>query len=182
MTENVTNVKAEIIDWIKAIGLAIVLGLFIKTFIFNTTLVDGNSMNDTLHHGDRLFTNKILFLVSEPKRGDIVILKAPDDPSKDYIKRVIAIEGDTVKISEGKVYLNGELLNEPYEPADTYTYGEYFEDETLTIQKGEVFVMGDNRLRGASKDSRMLGPIAVDAIKGKANFRYYPFDNMGSLK
>lgn len=182
MVEGAVDIKAEIIDWVKAIGLAIIIGLFIKTFIFNTTLVDGSSMNTTLNDGDRLFTNKILYFVSEPQKGDIVILKAPDDESKDYIKRVIATAGDTVKIEEGKVYLNGELLVEAYQPDEVYTYGEYFEGETITIAEDEIFVMGDNRLRGASKDSRIFGPIKKDSIKGKANFRYYPFNNMGGLK
>ncbi|MFS8541409.1 MAG: signal peptidase I, partial [Tissierellales bacterium] len=90
--------NSEAIEWIKSILLAIIIAVFIKTFLFNTTYVLGNSMYPTLHERDRLFANKIPLYFSGPERGDIVILKAPDDPDKDYIKRVIAIGGDTVAI------------------------------------------------------------------------------------
>lgn len=172
------KLRHELLDWLRSIALAVVIALIIKTLIFNTTYVIGNSMYPTLHEKDRLITNKVLYLFSEPKRGDIIILKAPDDPKKDYIKRIIAIEGDNVKIEDGKVYVNNELLDEEYIEKGIKTY----HNVNLVVPKGEVFVLGDNRRRGASKDSRYFGTIPVKNIKGKANFRYFPFSKFGYLK
>lgn len=143
-------------EWIKSILLAVIIALFIKSFVFNTTYVLGNSMYPTLHERDRLFANKIPLYFSSPNRGEIIVLKAPDIANKDYIKRVIGIEGgDTVAIIDGKVYLNGKLLEEDYIEEDVYTevYGgeNYWE-----VPEGHVFVLGDNRHEGASKDSRFF--------------------------
>ncbi|KPU27920.1 signal peptidase [Caloranaerobacter sp. TR13] len=170
--------KKEILEWIKSILFAVVIAIIIKTFIFNTTYVLGYSMYPTLHEGDRLFTNKLIYIMGEPKRGDIVVLKAPDVPDKDYIKRVVAVENDEIKIVDGKVYINGKVLDEYYLKGSLYTHGNI----DLKVPKGYVFVLGDNRRLGASKDSRYFGPVPVKLIKGKAVFRYYPFDNrFGSL-
>ncbi|EOD00368.1 signal peptidase I [Caldisalinibacter kiritimatiensis] len=173
----------EIYEWIKSIALAIILAIIIKTFIFNTTYVIGTSMNPTLQETDRLFTNKIVYRISEPKRRDIVVLKAPDEPKKDYIKRVIAVEGDLVEIKNGKVYVNGEELKETYIHKDIQT-GEYIKtlgNIKLKVPENYVYVLGDNRYRNASKDSRYFGPVPIKSVKGKAFFRFYPFDRFGSI-
>lgn len=182
MKEEKTNkVKKEAIEWIKSILLAIVIAVVIKTFIFNTTYVLGNSMYPTLHERDRLFANKIPLYFSGPDRGDIVVLEAPDAPNKDYIKRVIGIGGDTVAIIDGKVYLNGKILEEDYIEEDSYTH--VYSENYWEIPEGYVFVLGDNREEGASKDSRYFGCIPLDSIKGIANFRYFPFnDRFGKIK
>lgn len=174
------NIRKEIFEWIKSIAFAVVVAILIKTFLFNTTYVLGYSMYPTLHERDRLFTNKIVYKISEPKRGDIVVLKAPDDPDKDYIKRVIGVAGDIVEIRDGKVYINGEQYKEDYITEDAYTYS--YEDSSWRVEEGYVFVLGDNRNKGASKDSRILGLIPISTIKGKATHRYFPFDDrFGSL-
>lgn len=168
------DVKTETIEWIKSILAAIAIAILIKTFVFNTTYVLGNSMYPTLHEKDRLFANKISLYFSKPSRGDVIVLKAPDAPNKDYIKRIIGVEGDVVEIIDGKVYLNNILLEEPYIDRDSYTH---VYDETIwNVPKGYVFVLGDNRDEGASKDSRYFGYIPVDSIKGIAGFRYFPLD------
>lgn len=178
--EQKNNIRKEIYEWVKSIAFAVVIAVLIKTFLFNTTYVLGYSMYPTLHERDRLFTNKIVYKISQPKRGDIVVLEAPDDPDKDYIKRVIGIEGDTVDIIDGKVYVNGELYKEHYISEDAYTYS--YENSSWKVEKGYLFVLGDNRNKGASKDSRYLGLIPMSAIKGKAIYRYFPFDDrFGSL-
>lgn len=175
------KVKNEIVEWIKSIVFAIVVAFFIKTFIFNTTYVLGNSMHPTLNEKDRLFTNKIVMHFSKICRGDIIVLKAPDSPGKDYIKRIIGVGGDVVEIKSGQVYLNGELLEEKYIDKGIYTH--IYEKSYWKVREGYVFVLGDNREEGASKDSRSFGCIPVDTIKGKANFRYFPFNNrFGKLK
>ncbi|HZK33117.1 MAG TPA: signal peptidase I [Tissierellaceae bacterium] len=176
MEENEKNEKkSESIEWVKSIVTAIVIAFFIKTFIFNTTYVLGNSMYPTLHEKDRLFANKISLYFSNPSKGDIVIIKAPDSPKKDYIKRIIGVEGDIVEIKSGKVYVNGNLLEEDYLEKNSYThiYGEGFWE----VPKGSIFVLGDNRNEGASKDSRYFGYISEKSVKGVTGFRYFPLDN-----
>lgn len=169
------NPFSEIMEWIKSIGIAVVIAVLIKTFIFNSTYVLGNSMYPTLHEKDRLFAVKLSLYFSGPDRGDVIVLKAPDNENKDYIKRVIGIEGDKVAILDGKVYLNDELLVEDYIKEDAYTQV-YFVD-TWVVPEGHVFVLGDNRDEGASKDSRFFGCVPIELVKGITGFRYFPIDN-----
>lgn len=178
---NKNNNKNETMEWIKSIITAIVIAVLIKTFVFNSTYVLGNSMYPTLKEKDRLFAVRVPLYFSGPTRGDVIVLEAPDNADKDYIKRVIALEGDTVRILEGNIYLNGELLNEPYIDIDSYTH--IYNEDTWVVPKGQVFVLGDNRLEGASKDSRYFGCISLDSIKGITGFRYYPIDKrFGKIK
>ena len=173
--KNEKDIKKETIEWIKSIGMAIVIAVLIKSFVFNTTYVLGNSMLPTLHEKDRLFATKVSLYFNGPGRGEVVVLEAPDDPKKDYIKRVIALENDKVEIREGQVYINDELLIEDYIDPDSYTH--IYDEDTWIVPEGEVFVLGDNRAQGASKDSRYFGPISLKSIKGITGFRYFPFNN-----
>ncbi len=170
------NEENELMEWIKSIFIAVIIAMFIKTFIFNTTYVLGNSMYPTLHERDRLIANKIPLYFSGPKRGDIVLLDAPDDTKKKYIKRVIGIEGDKIEIIDGKVYLNGEELEEDYIEKNSYTHT--YNEDTWEIKDGYVFVLGDNRLQGASKDSRFFGSVPKESIKGITRIRFFPLKRM----
>lgn len=167
--------KSEALEWIKSIVTAIIIAVLIKTFVFNTTYVLGNSMYPTLHERDRLFAIKVPLYFGGPQRGDVIVLKAPDSADKDYIKRVIGVEGDKVEIIDGKVYVNGELLKEDYIEDGAYTH--IYNDNVWVVPKGQVFVLGDNREEGASKDSRYFGCIDIDSVKGVTGFRYFPFDS-----
>lgn len=170
----------EIIEWIKSILFAVVIAFFIKSFIFNTTFVQGMSMYPTLMERDRLFSNKIPLYFRGPNRGDVVILKSPMGDGKDYIKRVVAIEGDRLEIRDGLVYLNGEVLEEPYIEEGIYTHTG--NTNTWYIGEGQVFVLGDNRNVDASIDSRYFGPIDIKTLKGITSFRYFPFkDRFGKI-
>lgn len=185
MEENNNNnnkdIKSETVEWIKSIATAVVIAILIKTFIFNTTYVLGNSMYPTLHEKDRLFANKISLYFGGLSRGDVIVLEAPDTPKKDYIKRVIGISGDVVEIKEGKVYLNGALLKEDYIEENAYTH--VYDESIWEVPEGYVFVLGDNRGEGASKDSRYFGCISVDTVKGITGFRYFPMDSrFGKIK
>lgn len=173
------DVKKEILEWAKCIIISIIVALVIRTFVFNSTKVIGSSMYPTLEENDRLFSNKIVYMVGEAKRGDIVIIKAPDDPKKDYIKRVVGVEGDKVEIIDGLVYLNGKELKEDYIEIGSFT--ETHVDSSWEVPKDHIFVLGDNRAPGASKDSRSFGIIDKDSVKGKASLRYYPIDKFGML-
>jgi signal peptidase I len=166
--------SSDMMEWIKSILIAVVVAVLIKTFIFNSTYVLGNSMQPTLHEKDRLFAMKVPLYFSGPSRGDVIVISAPDDTNKDYIKRIIGIEGDKVEIVDGIVYLNGNILEEPYIAEGSYT--QTYDEDTWEVPKGQVFVLGDNRADGASKDSRIFGPVDKDSIKGITGFRYFPFD------
>ncbi|MDR1061039.1 MAG: signal peptidase I [Clostridiales bacterium] len=175
-------VLREILDWIKHIVIAIVVGILFITFVAQRTVVYGSSMTPTLHNGDQLVIEKISPKTGNINRGDIVTIYVHGrlEEGKDYlIKRVIAIEGDKLAIRDGSVYLNGEALDEGYTSTD-YTYGDNFASE-ITVGKDKVFVMGDNRERGGSNDSRSLGEFDLSTIRGKAIFRWYPFSDFGAL-
>lgn len=167
--------KNEAFEWIKSIGTAIIIAVLIKTFVFNTTYVLGNSMYPTLHEKDRLFALKLSLYFDGPNRGDVIVLEAPDNTNKDYIKRVIGIEGDTVEIIDGKVYVNDIILVEDYIDQSSFTH--IYNESSWKVPAGQVFVLGDNREEGASKDSRYFGCIPIESIKGVTGFRYFPFDN-----
>ncbi|MEW8972682.1 MAG: signal peptidase I [Tissierellaceae bacterium] len=171
----------ETMEWIKSIVIAIVVAIFIKTFIFNSTYVLGNSMYPTLYEKDRLFAVKVPLYFKGPSRGDVVVLEAPDDDKKDYIKRVIGIAGDKVQIIDGNVYLNDVLLQEDYIEENSYTH--VYDIDTWIVPEGELFVLGDNRAEGASKDSRYFGCVSLDSIKGITGFRYFPINKrFGKIK
>ncbi|KNF09364.1 signal peptidase I [Gottschalkia purinilytica] len=170
------KMKKEIKGWVKCITISIVVGLFVRMFLFNNTKVSGQSMYPTLYDNDRLFTNKLAYSLGEPKRGDIVVLDAPTEPGKRYIKRVVGISGDKIEIKDGKVYVNNNELKEKYIKKGVQTYSE---QNIWEVPKGHVFVLGDNRL--ASEDSRMLGTVPINSIKEKASYRYFPLNRFGSL-
>lgn len=166
-------------EWLKSILIALAIAIFIKAFIMDATNISGNSMLNTLHDGDMLLVNKISKNFTDYKRGQIVILKAPDHPNRLYVKRVIGQPGDTITLNDEKVYVNGENLNESYTSVDyTLQTSENFEWKLLDNQ---YFVMGDNRLEGASNDSRNFGPINKSEIVGHAFVRIYPFNDAGKI-
>ncbi len=171
--------QKEVLDWTFSIILAIVIALVIRNYIFTLVNVSGSSMTPTLTHGDKLYVNKFMY---SPECGDIVILKPPQDPSKHYVKRVIALEGQVVDIDEftQTVSVDGVALEEDYTTGPTYNKGNAVE-YPYTVKEGEVFVLGDNRTPGGSADSRTLGPIPKENIEGKVIFRILPFSQFGSV-
>ena len=170
---------SEMKDWARSIIIALIVASLIKMFLFNTTYVLGNSMYPTLHEKDRLIANVVGLYFKEPERGDIVLLDAPDVARKKYVKRVVAVAGDLIEIIDGRVYLNKELLVEDYIMEGSYT-GTYNKN-SWKVKEGEVFVLGDNREDGASKDSRFFGCVSIDSIRGVTNFRFFPLSRAGKL-
>lgn len=168
--------KKEIIEWIEAIVIAVLLALVIKTFVIEIFQVEGHSMYPTLEDGERLVVNKFIYRFKKPQRGDIIIFKYPADPDYDYIKRVIAVENDVIEIKNGKVYLNNKLLQEDYikEP----TPGRFGPEK---VPEDHFFVLGDNR--NNSKDSRFpsVGFVPYENLKGKAIFVIWPLDKIGPI-
>lgn len=174
---NKKNDKLSFFDVVRILIIALVIAYFITHYIVSSTQVEGTSMENTLNNADRIFIQKAGVSEKTLKRGDIIVFQAPDE-NLDYIKRVIAFPNEYVQIENGQVYINGTRLNEPYINTD-YTHTS---DQTeWLVGEGEIFVMGDNRIPGASKDSRSFGPIPVKSILGRAFFRYFPLDSIGGL-
>ncbi|WP_407397578.1 signal peptidase I [Anaerovibrio sp.] len=166
----------EIRDWVISIAVAVALAMFIRTFVVELYLVDGPSMMPTLEHQQRLVVNKFIYKVRAPERGEILIFQYPRDKSRDFIKRVIAVPGDTIEIKEHNVYVNGELQNEDYILAKSR-----MDYPKTTIPEGHVFVMGDNR--NNSEDSRFpdVGFVPYDLLKGKAMLVFWPLSAWKTL-
>ena len=169
---------AEIL--LLAVGLYVVI-----TFAIQTVHVIGYSMVPTLNNDDYVLATKIDLRFTTPQRGDIVILKDPFDNSQDFVKRVIALPGERLKITDGRVYINGRLLEEPYLPKNDpwVTSANWPTDAGDTngavIPPGHYFVMGDNR--NHSSDSRVFGPISLDQIESRAWIRLLPLDHFGPV-
>lgn len=169
--------KESIKSWIITIAVAFVLALIIRTFIFNTSNVKGPSMEATLHENDHVICLVFPLFYRDPKPGEIVIINSPFEAKK-YVKRLIGLPGDTIKILNGKVYVNEKELKEEYiQGTETLIDNQ----NTWVLGEDDYFVMGDNRLPGESMDSRAFGPVSRKAIKGIAVYRYFPFNKMGKL-
>ena len=166
----------EIKDWVVSIVIAVVLAMIIRTFVVELYLVDGPSMRPTLQHAQLLVVNKFIYHFRAPEKGEVLIFRYPKDPSRDFIKRVIAVPGDTIEIKDGNVFVNGELQNEDY--ILSKCRGDY---PKSTIPEGHIFVMGDNR--NNSEDSRFpdVGFVPFDLIKGKAMLVFWPLDAWKTL-
>jgi len=171
-----TNLGEEIKDWVVSIIIAIVLAFFIRYFIVELYMVEGPSMRPTLVNGERLVVNKFIYRLKQPEKGDIVVFRYPRDPSRDFIKRVIGVAGDTIEVKDGKVFLNGQLLNEPY--ILERTRGSY---SAATIPDGHIFVMGDNRNNSEDSRFRDVGFVSLEMLKGKAVMVFWPLDQMKTL-
>jgi signal peptidase I len=163
--------------WVRDLLISIIASTIIITYFYQPVRVEGTSMLPNLEDQDRLFINKMAFRVGDIQRGDVVVFRYPKDETKSYIKRVIALPGDRVRIDHGRVYVNDRYLSEPYVPAR-------FEDDRCTtemrIPPHEYFVLGDHR--NISSDSREFGPVKRDLIYGKAAFVYWPMDQAGVVR
>lgn len=175
------NLGSHLIDFIQTLVVFGAVFALIYLFVAQFHKVSGNSMFPTMHNGDYLITEKITYRLGQPKYGDIVVLKNPRDESQDFIKRIIALPGDTIRIENDSIFINGNLLNEPYLPTNTPTHSGAFltEGSTIKADPNQYFVIGDNR--NHSSDSREWGPITREEIVGKAFFRYWPPQSLGLL-
>lgn len=194
-----SGIMNEILEWTNAILLALLIALAIRGFVFEPVMVKGDSMNDTLSNEQRLIVYKLNYYFSKPRRGDMVVFQNqagifpnnsalddnpifrkafPDFKETNYIKRAIALPGDTVDIKSGQVYVNGQKLDEEYAKGETFTSGNM--EFPVTVPENNVFVLGDNRQH--SSDSRYIGFIKMSKIKGKAVLRVYPLNTFGTLE
>jgi len=189
----VSFTKSTAREYFESICVAVILALFVRTFVVQAFKIPTGSMENNLLIGDHLLVNKFVFAptlwswertllpIDEIKRGDIIVFKFPEDPERDFVKRVIGLPGETIELRDKKVYVDGKGLDEPYVhflfPLDTSspdtgvdvrrTYG------PVTVPEGHYFMMGDNR--DNSEDSRFWGFMPRDYVKGKALFVYFSF-------
>ncbi len=187
-----TKKKSTLREYAEAIIIALVLAFLIRTFVVQAFKIPSGSMEPTLEIGDHILVNKFiygvkipftsirLFPLEKPKRGDVVVFIYPLDPSKDFIKRVVAVEGDTVQIVNKKLLINGTEVPDPYAvyKDDTIFPGEVQKRDNfgpVTVPKGCLFVLGDNRDR--SLDSRFWGFVPIEDLRGKAFIIYWSWNS-----
>lgn len=191
MVEKVKKNKSTFREYVEAIGMALLLALFIRTFIVQAFKIPSGSMIPTLQIGDHILVNKLSYgiripfwnaymvVYKKPQRGDVVVFVFPEDHSKDFIKRVIGVGGDLVEIREKKVYINNVPVEDPhahFEENDPEGGRFRIRDHygPRRVPKDHIFVMGDNRDR--SYDSRFWGFVNLQAVKGKALLIYWSWD------
>jgi len=162
--------------WLKDILIALSVSVFFIIFLYQPVRVEGTSMLPVLEDQERIFINKFVYRLEPVLRGDIVVFHYPRDISKSYIKRVIGVGGDRVVIDKGRVYVNGELLREPYVP---FQFQDRRSSPEVVVPEGSFYVLGDHR--SMSSDSREFGPVDQSFVTGKAVFIYWPMEKAGIL-
>src|ERR1700731_3783701 len=170
------SLRHEIRVWTRDLLIAIGLALVIIVFLYQPVKVEGTSMAPLLSDQERIFINKFVYRFESIPRGDVVVFWYPLDRSKSFIKRVIALPGETVTIRQGVVTVNGTVIPEPYVPPQ---YEDVSDFGPMRVPADSYFVMGDHRI--SSNDSRVFGPVPSQFIYGRAVFAYWPVDHFGSL-
>ncbi len=169
--------KWPITSWLRDLVVSVSISAFIIMFLYQPVRVEGTSMLPMLEDQDRLFINKMAYHVGEIHRGDVVVFEYPRDHTKSYIKRVIALPGDRLRIDHGQVIVNDKPLFEKYVPV---RFVDSRSQREIQIPRGEYYVMGDHR--SISSDSRDFGPVDKELIYGRAAFVYWPFDQAGVVR
>jgi signal peptidase I len=178
--ENSTGFLAEVWDWMKSIVIALLIVVLVHQYGFHLSTVKGASMQPTLKEGEWLFINKTIRFTGAPRRGDVVVVKEPEGIETEHpylVKRVVAVAGDELLIRKGKLFVNGVELQETYTDS-TIEDGRF---EPYTVQQGCLFVMGDNRHRHASYDSRSFGAISLEQVEGRAEWIIWPLEKFKAL-
>lgn len=179
-TPQETKWRSELLDWLKSFVLIGAITALIYIFIMAPYVVQGRSMESTLHDRERVIVNKAIYYLQDPHPGDIVIIH-PDASGDNWIKRVIAVAGDKVEAKNDQLYINDQPLDEPYlaeNKQKAAAAGVTLTDDfgPITVESGSVFVMGDNR--NNSMDSRMIGPVRLDHVVGRAEVVYWPLSSI----
>lgn len=181
----------EIVEWIKALVIAVVLVFLIRQFLFSPFIVDGPSMKPNFETGERLIVNKILYTIREPKFGEVVVFDVPEQGRK-FIKRVIGVPGDKIRLEGDDLYINDKKIDELYikeaiEAAHAegrlYNTGPNFPNsdvKEMTVPEGTIFALGDNR--GDSTDSRFIGFVTDKEVVGRADIIFWPLNKLEFIK
>ena len=161
-------------SWIRDLFVSVLISLFIILFVYQPVKVEGSSMEPGLEDQERIFINKLAYRLESIQRGDVIVFRYPRDPRKNFIKRVIGLPGDHIRVLYGHVYLNGAMISEPYVPEEFLDSRSYRE---LVVPPDSYFVLGDHR--SMSNDSREFGAVPRSYIYGKAVFGYWPMEKVG---
>jgi len=176
-TQTASRSLPVIAVWVRDLLVSLAISAFIIIFLYQPVKVEGTSMMPGLEDQERIFVNKFVYRWEPIQRGDIVVFRYPRDPSKSYIKRVIGLAGDRVRIENGQVFVNGESVDEDYVPSD---YADARSYPQVIVPPNSYFVLGDHRTM--SNDSRDFGPVNERYIYGKAVFGYWPMEKLGRLR
>ncbi|MGA2003892.1 MAG: signal peptidase I [Terriglobales bacterium] len=176
-TQNSSRPVPVVAVWARDLLVSLAISAFIIIFLYQPVKVEGTSMMPGLEDQERIFVNKFVYRWEPIQRGDIVVFRYPRDPSKSYIKRVIGVAGDRIRIENGQVYVNEQPLDEDYVPTDYADARSYPE---IVVPADSYFVLGDHRTM--SNDSRDFGPVNERFIYGKAVFGYWPMEKLGRLR
>lgn len=160
--------------WLRDLVISLFISAFIIIFLYQPVKVEGTSMMPGLDDQERIFINKFVYRLEPIERGDIVVFRYPRDPSKSYIKRVVAVGGDHLRIDNGQLFVNNQAISEPYVPPDETDPSSYPE---VVVPPNAFFLLGDHR--SSSSDSRDFGSVPRAFIYGKAVFVYWPMDKLG---
>ncbi|WP_281887676.1 signal peptidase I [Paenibacillus sp. YYML68] len=183
-----STVKSEAWEWTKALLIAAALVFFIRWFIGSPFVVEGPSMQPNFQTGEKMIVNKILYTFRQPQRGEVIVFHAPD--GRDYIKRVIALPGEKVRVDGDQVYINGEPLQEPYlqEVVDeakrsgtVYNNGLHRVYAEQTVPEGTVFAMGDNRPNSMDSRDKNVGFVPFEKVVGRADVIYWPLNQVSLI-
>ena len=166
--------RNHLLELVETILIAIVLAFLARHLLIESFYVFGTSMEPTLANAERLFVNKLSYRLVHPDRGDIVVFRYPRNPDRDFIKRVVAVGGEAVEIVDGRVLVNGRLLEETHATIADNAYYPLSE-----VPEGMLFVLGDNRRN--SEDSRFFGFVPIENVKGEAFLRFWPLGRLGFI-
>lgn len=188
------KVKSQAREWAESIIIAVLLALVIRAFVVQAFKIPSGSMIPTFQVGDRIFVNKFLYgaripftdirlpAVREPKRGDVIVFRSPEDNKKDFVKRLIATEGETVEIRDGKIYVDNRVIEDPVSIRNVYytnegSYGS--SSKVIIVPKDSYYALGDNS--SSSRDSRYWGFVPKKNLIGKVIVIYWPIQRMKTI-
>ncbi len=189
------RLKSEIREWAESIVIALILALLIRTFVIQAFKIPSGSMIPTFEIGDRIFVSKFIYgaripftdirlpALRQPQRGDIIVFASPETPKKDFVKRLIATEGETVEIKNGNILINGKEIGSPDSVRSNYYYnrGDFGKElSSVTVPRGSYFTLGDNSAN--SRDSRYWGFVPKNNLIGKAVLLYWPIQRIRVIK
>jgi signal peptidase I len=163
--------------WIRDLVISVMIAIFIIVFVYQPMKVEGTSMMPLLGDQERIFVNKFVYHLEPISRSDVVVFRYPRDLSKSYIKRVVGLAGDRIRIDSGQLFVNGQMVDEDYVPAD---YADARSYQEMVVPPHSYFVLGDHR--SMSSDSREFGAVDESLIYGKAVFGYWPVDRLGKVQ
>lgn len=170
---------SEVWDTVRAVAVAVVVALLVRHFVVETYKVNGESMQPTLQNGERLLVNKFVYRLRAPKPGEVIVFHPPLPTTEDFVKRIIAIGGQTISMQDGVVYIDGQIQSEPYLPP---SWRDHYNLSPITVPVGDVWVMGDHR--AASEDSRFFPShfVPISSIHGEVMLVWWPLPDFRGLQ